>query len=145
MYCLRTQKQLALLLHFLPRIRLSLSLPPSLHLLFSRKLKNHSQQTVPMSSSHQKMITRRGRSVSIVCSLCLFCIVVVFMVSGHFCGQMSFLGLDWELQKTKVTPYDDQDPPLRSGGFSTGFSSNQSGHHMVALRFSLPLSLSLSP
>ncbi|KAF5469127.1 hypothetical protein F2P56_013222 [Juglans regia] len=98
------------------------------------------QQTAPMSSSHQKMLTRHGCSVSILSSLCLFSVFVVFMLFGHFCGQISFSGLDLDMEKTKVTPYDDQDRPLRNGGFSTGFSLNQSGHHMVAIRKKAKLS-----
>ncbi|XP_040995954.1 probable glycosyltransferase At5g11130 [Juglans microcarpa x Juglans regia] len=98
------------------------------------------QQTAPMPSSHQKMLTCRGCSVSILSSLCLFSVFVVFMLFGHFCGQMSFSGLDLDMQKTKVTPYDDQDRPLRTGGFSTGFSLNQSGHRMVAIRQKAKLS-----
>ncbi|KAG2726103.1 hypothetical protein I3760_01G096900 [Carya illinoinensis] len=80
-------------------------------------------------------------SISILSSLCLFSVVVVFMLSGHFCWQMSFSGLVLELQKRKVTLDDDEHRPLPTGGFSTGFSWNQSSNRTVAIRKKAKLSI----
>ncbi|KAG6706536.1 hypothetical protein I3842_07G226400 [Carya illinoinensis] len=82
------------------------------------------------------MRTCHGCSLCILSSLCMFSVAVVFMLSVHFCKLMRSSGSNSEFSvqmvelQTKFTR-DDQDRPVLTGGFSTGFYVNQFGNSTI--------------